>query len=80
MTAHYHLTNNEETGTLLQIWYLTFLEEHPAHTPESVSVEIQGVLPVLRRWLSLRSAWMANTRVWEPDSEDLIIPVMGRWS
>lgn len=72
MTAHYHLTSNEETGTLLQIWYpseylKTSLEEHPAHTPESVSVEIQGVLPVLRRWLSLRSAWLATTRMWEPD-------------
>lgn len=68
MTAHYHLTNNEETGTLLQIWYLseylkTSLEEHPAHTPESVSTGNQGVLPGLRRWLSLRSAWLANTRM-----------------
>lgn len=37
MTVHCHLTNNEESGILLQIWHLSgylkiSLEEHPAHT------------------------------------------------
>lgn len=47
MTAHYHLTNSEETAILLQIWYPSeylniSLEEHPGHTPESISAGKPG--------------------------------------